>query len=65
MRLGKMLRTIRLFEGRDAKDVAAEIGVSASTLYRIEHGQSCDMRSLGKFIAWMIAEDDGKTELMR
>jgi transcriptional regulator with XRE-family HTH domain len=64
MRLGKLLRLYRLFEGREQKDIAAEIGIGNTVLSRIEAGRSCDMRTLGKLLAWLTDEDNGKKELI-
>lgn len=58
MRLGKMLKLYRVTAGHDLRELSAEVGVSASTLCRIENGTACDMRSLAKLIAWMITEKE-------
>lgn len=57
LRLGQMLRLYRTVRKLNMRDVAGEIGISASSLCRIENGKSCDMRSLGKLYAWMIGEE--------
>jgi transcriptional regulator with XRE-family HTH domain len=65
MRLGKLLRLYRVFEGREQKDMAAEIGVGNTVLSRIENGRTCDMKTLGKLIIWLLEDDDGKKELVK
>jgi transcriptional regulator with XRE-family HTH domain len=65
MRLGKLLRLYRLLEGtRTTRELGAEIGISASTISRIENGKPCDMHSLGKLITWLITDDEGTKELI-
>lgn len=54
MRLGKALKLYRVTEGKDMRELADEIGVSASTLCRVENGKACDMRSFAKVIAWLV-----------
>jgi transcriptional regulator with XRE-family HTH domain len=57
MRLGKMMRLARALDGRDVRTVGAEIGISASTVSRIENDKACDLKSLGKVLAWLLADD--------
>lgn len=37
------------------KELGKEIGISSATICRIENGQTCDLRSLGKLIAWLFS----------
>lgn len=38
------------------RTVADEIGISAATLLRVEHGRIPDGRTLAKLLAWLFAE---------
>lgn len=55
MNLGEMIRLYRASERITMRDLADRIGISASTVCRIENGKQCDMRSLGKLIAWLFS----------
>lgn len=57
MRLGIILRKWRLMFEADVKDVAREIGISASTLTRIENGSFPDGATLIKLISFLLAPD--------
>jgi transcriptional regulator with XRE-family HTH domain len=49
-RLGRVLKTIRLLEGDKAVDAAAKLGVSASQLSGMEHGnKTVSMDTLGNY----------------
>ena len=57
MRLGKMIRIYRAAEGVEQRDLAVEIGMSASTLCRLESGHGgLDAGNLVKLLAWLTAE---------
>lgn len=58
MRLRKALKLIRATEGLSLRDLASQVGVSASTLNRIEKGLPCDVESFGRLFAWLIATDE-------
>ncbi len=53
MRLGKMLLAYRQKEDTNARDLAKEIGMGASTLCRIERGNSPDVTTYLKILDWM------------
>jgi transcriptional regulator with XRE-family HTH domain len=53
-RLGEMMRLSRTVHDRSLRDVASEIGISAATLHRIEHGQEIDADTLLKLWHWLL-----------
>lgn len=53
-RLGRMIRCYRQMNERELRTVAKEIGISAATLMRIEHGRECDASTLMKILQWMM-----------
>ncbi len=55
MKLGEVIRKWRVFTERSVRDVAAEIGISAATLSRIERGQEMDGASLALVLNWLMA----------
>jgi DNA-binding XRE family transcriptional regulator len=52
--LGKMLRVYRASQDISQKDLAADIGIEAATLCRIEDGKTGDQHTIGKIIAWLL-----------
>jgi DNA-binding XRE family transcriptional regulator len=62
LRLGELIRKWRFHTERDLGSVAKEIGISYSTLRRVEKGEQCDSRSLSRIIAWLLAETAKGTE---
>lgn len=60
MKLGELIRKWRLMSEKSVREVAAEIGISAPTLNRIEHGESMSGEVLAAILAWLFlkpAED--------
>lgn len=57
MRLGIVLRKWRLMFDLEVKDVAKEIGISASTLSRLEGGSMPDGETLAKVLCFLMAPD--------
>ncbi len=55
MKLGEVIRRWRVVSERNVRDVAAEIGISAATLSRIERGQKMDGGSLALVLNWLMA----------
>lgn len=58
MRLGEILRKWRLMMEIEQKVVARDIGISESTLCRIEKGQGCDANNLGKVLRWLLKDEE-------
>ena len=56
MRLGNVLRKWRTMEDRSVREVAKEIGTSAATLNRIEHGYPCDSGTIAAILIWLIGK---------
>lgn len=56
MRFGNALKLLRITESLTMREMADQIGVSASTLCRVENGKACDMRSLGRIMAWLFTD---------
>ncbi len=56
MRIGVVIRRWRKMEERDVSDVAKEIGVSASTLTRLESGQTPNGETLAAVLTWLMTD---------
>ena len=56
MRLSEVLRKWRALREITLRELAAEFGISAPTLSRIEHGRQCDAETLVKILVWLTAE---------
>ena len=55
MRIGDVLRKWRKMSDFTLKDAAKEIGVTLSTLARIESGEMMDGETLAKILTWLIS----------
>lgn len=53
MRLGKIIRSWRVNQDLGIREVAAQIGISAATLSRIERGEKMDGRTLAAILHWL------------
>ena len=60
-RLGDILRKWRIMEERGTREVALDIGVSASTLNRLERGETPDGETLKRVICWLLEHDSKAT----
>lgn len=57
MRLGEAIKYLR-FQGKvGIREQAKAIGVSPATLSRIERGEGCDVNTLLKVLAWLVASE--------
>jgi len=56
VRLGILINRWRRVEDIGIQDVAKRIGISASTLSRIENGEATDSKTLTKVLAWILEE---------
>lgn len=56
IRLSDLIAQWRWATRRELSDVAAEIGIGASTLSRLEKGGNPDGDTLAKVLRWIIAE---------
>ena len=54
MRLGQILRKWRISQELTLREVAKEIGISHSTLARIEHGEACDSDTIAAVLVWLF-----------
>jgi hypothetical protein len=53
--LGEMLRLYRVARGnRGLRDAAVGMGLSTSTLHRLEAGKACDAETLLTLLAWLL-----------
>lgn len=52
-KLGELIRLYRLFHSRDLRAVAKEIGISAPSVMRLEHGRDTDARTFVKVLDWL------------
>lgn len=57
MKLGEMLLSYRQKKDINARDLAKEIGMSASTLCRIERGNNPDVDTYLKILNWMNRDE--------
>ena len=55
--LGRVLYAWREKEGLTIREAAKMIGLSYSTLSRIENGMSVDGRTLKKLLIWLLQDD--------
>jgi len=55
MRIGDAIKYLRFQDKLGLREQARKIGVSAATLSRIERGESCDMESFVKLLAWLFS----------
>lgn len=61
MRIGLLLRKWRLINDIAVKELAAEIGISVATLYRMENfGAHTDGVTLLKILNWLCADVKGE-----
>lgn len=56
MRLGLVLKKYRLMMEFDLRGLASEIGISAATLMRIEHGRVPDLETWTKIQTWLLSK---------
>lgn len=54
MRLGELLKKWRIMNELGLRDMAKDLGVSTSTLSRIERGENMDGASLAKILKWLL-----------
>jgi len=55
-RLADVLRLYRLWKDVGMRDLATEIGVSASTICRLERGEVADWPTMWKLMKWLLDE---------
>jgi len=60
MRLCEILKQYRWAKRIDGRELAQELGFSASTLSRIEHGETPSGANLAKILLWLMEERDAK-----
>lgn len=53
-RFDRVLRCWRVMEELTIRQAAKQIGISAATLMRIEHGRNFDAATLAKILQWMM-----------
>jgi transcriptional regulator with XRE-family HTH domain len=53
-RLGLILGLYRRHTGQSVRDLAPDIGLSRSTLSRLENGRGMDARALVKVMDWLL-----------
>lgn len=51
--LPSVLRTVRIFRGLSLREAAQQMGMSFSTLTRIENGEECNLSNARAAIAWI------------
>lgn len=57
MRIGKLLLRHRAAEGLGVREFAKELGISASTLSRIENGEEMTGENLARILYWMLGKE--------
>lgn len=55
-KLATLLRLYRDIEGTNIRDFASELGVSVSTLSRIENGKEMNAKNLAKVLKWLLED---------
>ena len=58
MRIGKVIHKYRIVEEIEQRQLAQEIGISASTLCRLEKGQNCDANALSAILRWLLTTQE-------
>lgn len=58
MRLGNVLRNYRVIADVGIRKTARSIGISASTLSRVERGEEMDGQVLGRILVWLLAPSE-------
>lgn len=58
--LGRMLRSYRLLTEQSMREVARRIGISSSTVCRLEQGYPPDAASLLKLLSWMLSKEPAR-----
>lgn len=56
MRLGRVIRAWRIHAEKNLRDTAKEIGISTSTLSRVEKGEAMDGDSLVMILVWLTGK---------
>jgi len=57
MIISKMIRVHRANSDKDQKVIAADIGIPAKTLSRLESGKNIDQLAAIKVMAWLFGEE--------
>jgi len=57
MRLGEVLRKWRRAADIGIREAAEQVGISASTMSRIERGEAMDGKTLAKVLMWLVEEE--------
>ena len=57
MRIGRILRKVRITEGLTLETFAAQLGISRATLSRIERNNRMDGVTLGKLLRYMLSDN--------
>ena len=57
MKLGELIRLWRNVEGIAIRDMAKDIGISYSTLSRVERGEMMDGKTLAALLHWLCAHN--------
>lgn len=57
MRIGPILRRWRINENISQRELARRIGISHSTLCRLEAGENVDGETLAAVICWLVGKD--------
>jgi DNA-binding Xre family transcriptional regulator len=59
MRIALLLKKWRLINEIQVKELAAELGISKATMYRLESGGGIDGETLMKIFNWLTQEVEG------
>lgn len=57
MIISKMMRLYRATSDKDQKEIAADIGIPAKTLSRLENGKGIDQLATIKIMAWLFGDE--------
>lgn len=61
MRIGVVIRRWRKMEERELREVAEQIGISPSTLARLEKGETPNGDTLAAAVRWLLSAEEPTT----
>lgn len=62
MKLAELLQDHRFTRRLTLRQLAAQIGVSAATISRLEAGRGCDGTTMARLLTWLLAPTSASAE---